>query len=107
MDAGKDTAEETDIPCAEDILEDIAFCGVDGDGDYCNAWGVTDNCYVDYPLLLMPGKFTEVTAGRAPLRPWREKIKFQEAVEKKTGRIYNARNKRDHNGSIGKRRHRP
>ena len=44
LDAGLDTAEETQIPTEADILSDLN-CGVevDDDGDYYNAWGVTDN----------------------------------------------------------------
>lgn len=41
--AGKDTADETNIPTKEDILSDIndgSFLDEDG---YFNGWGVTDN----------------------------------------------------------------
>ena len=40
LDAGKDTADETTIPTAEDILSDVSFMGInwaDPDGPcYCN-----------------------------------------------------------------------
>lgn len=55
LDAGKDTAEETNIPTVEDIESDINFFGVDEDGDYCNSWGVTDNYDSDYPIGLTLG----------------------------------------------------
>lgn len=53
IDAGKDTAEETNIPTVEDIESDINFFGVDEDGDYYNNWGVTDN--YDYSIWLTLG----------------------------------------------------
>lgn len=44
LNAGKDTALETEIPTIEDILSDInCGVGVDEQGDYYNSWGVTDN----------------------------------------------------------------
>lgn len=60
LDAGKDTADETNIPTKEDILEDIEFIGIDWDDPegpcYYNGWGVTDNYDADYPLLLKLGR---------------------------------------------------
>lgn len=41
--AGKDTADETELPNKKDILSDIEYW-VDGDGDYYNNWQITDNC---------------------------------------------------------------
>lgn len=44
LDAGLDTADETQIPTEEDILSDLNNgVEVDEDGDYYNSWGVTDN----------------------------------------------------------------
>lgn len=64
LDAGKDTADETKIPTAEDILSDISFMGIDWDDPsgpcYVNGWGVTDNYDADYPLSLNLGRdFTD------------------------------------------------
>lgn len=55
LDAGKDTADDTNIPTVEDIESDINGFGVDEDGDYFNGWGVTDNYDSDYPLGLTLG----------------------------------------------------
>ena len=56
LDGGKDTADETNLPTADDILSDIEFVGIswdDPDGPcYYNGWGVTDNHDSDLPLLL-------------------------------------------------------
>lgn len=52
LDAGKDTADNTDLPTPEDIESDIISVGVDDDGDYYNSWGVTDNYDSDTPLVL-------------------------------------------------------
>ncbi len=53
LDAGIDTAEETQLPDEDDILMDIAH--FEEDGEYCNGWGVTDNYDADYPLYLKRG----------------------------------------------------
>ena len=53
IDAGLDTADETVIPDADAILDDIeAF---EENGEYLNCWGVTDNYNSDYPLNLARG----------------------------------------------------
>lgn len=39
LDAGKETADETVIPDAADILDDIEW-SVDENGEYCTTWGV-------------------------------------------------------------------
>ena len=56
LDAGKDTANETEIPTVEDIVDDIDFVGIDWDDQdgpcYYNGWRVTDNYDFDYPILL-------------------------------------------------------
>lgn len=60
LDAGKDTADETTIPTAEDILSDVSFMGINwGDPDgpcYYNGWRVTDNHEADAPILLKLGR---------------------------------------------------
>lgn len=50
LDAGKDTADETELPTIEDILSDIY--SFEADNEYYNNWGVTDNYDSDYPLHL-------------------------------------------------------
>lgn len=55
LDAGLDTADETEIPTIEDIESDISWQDVIED-DYYNNWGVTDNYNGDYPLGLELGK---------------------------------------------------
>lgn len=50
LDAGKDTADETNLPTIEDIIADIeAF---EENGEYLNNWGVTDNYDNDFSLWL-------------------------------------------------------
>ena len=56
LDAGKDTADETQIPTVDDVLADIEFVGVDDDGEYYNSWGVTDNYDADEMLVLINGQ---------------------------------------------------
>lgn len=53
LDAGLDTAIDTPIPTIEDIRSDINEFE-DEDGDYFNAWGVTEN--YDIPISLHRGK---------------------------------------------------
>ncbi len=55
LDAGLDTADDTDIPTVEDIMSDIPDM-IDEDGDYYNSWGVTDNYDADNPILLQQDK---------------------------------------------------
>lgn len=55
LDAGKDTAEDTNLPTIEVIECDINQCVIDEDGDYFNGWGITDNYSSDYPLGLTLG----------------------------------------------------
>lgn len=50
LDAGKDTADETELPTIEDILSDIY--SFEENNEYYNGWGVTDNYDSDYPLHL-------------------------------------------------------
>lgn len=60
LDAGKDTADETNLPSPDDIVTDIEFVGInwdDPDGPcYYNGWPVTDNYEADYPILLKLGR---------------------------------------------------
>ncbi len=56
LDARKDTAEDTNLPTADDILADIPFEGIDERGEYYNGWGVTDHYDADYPILLKLGR---------------------------------------------------
>ena len=67
LDAGKDTADETYLPTAEDILSDLNFgVGVDEEGDYFNVWGVTDHYNADAVLGLHIGDdFVEVQGSTA------------------------------------------
>ena len=54
LDAGLDTADDTNLPTIEDIEADIDdFVG--SDGWYFNSWGCTDNYDADHPLGLQRG----------------------------------------------------
>lgn len=53
LDAGKDTADYTDLPDVYVILDDIAF--FENGEEYINGWGCTDNYDSDYPLHLENG----------------------------------------------------
>ncbi len=55
LDAGKDTADETNLPTEEAILDDLEFTGIDEDGEYYNGWGVTNHYDSDGPLSLTLG----------------------------------------------------
>lgn len=56
LDAGIDTADETNLPSEEDILSDLNHgVGIDEDGDYYNGWGVTDHYDSDIPISLHYG----------------------------------------------------
>ena len=57
LDAGIDTADSTNLPTEEDIIDDIeSFYGEDGVEEYCNCWGVTDEYNADTPLCLTLGQ---------------------------------------------------
>ena len=56
LDAGKDTAEETNLPTEEEIFEDLLSIGFDEDGEAYNGWGVTDNYDSDRAITLTLGK---------------------------------------------------
>ena len=53
LDVGKDTADETNLPDADDILRDVEWFA-DENGDYLNSWGCTDN--TDLAIFLMAGE---------------------------------------------------
>lgn len=50
LDAGKDTADDTELPTIDYICSDIAF--EEENGEYYYNWGVTDHYEGDYPLFL-------------------------------------------------------
>lgn len=54
LDAGIDTADDTNLPTEKDILCDIETF-IDEDGRYYNGWGVTDHYDADQPLSLIFG----------------------------------------------------
>ena len=54
LDAGLDTADETNLPDEEDILSDIEF--FEEGNEYYNNWGVTDNYNGDDALYLKRGE---------------------------------------------------
>jgi len=56
LDAGIDTADETDLPTAQDILDDVNVgVGLDDENEYINSWGITDH-FGSQPLLLIVGE---------------------------------------------------
>lgn len=56
LDAGIDTADETDLPTAQDILDDINVgVGLDEENEYFDSWGITDH-YNSHPLSLVVGE---------------------------------------------------
>lgn len=62
LDAGIDTADETELPTENDILSDLNYgVGTDEYGDYYNGWSVTDHYNSDHMLWLEHGKhFVEI-----------------------------------------------
>jgi DNA-binding PadR family transcriptional regulator len=59
LDAGLDTADETNIPTVSDIFIDAIDLGFDEYGEAFNGWGVTDNYDADYPIFLKLGEDIE------------------------------------------------
>lgn len=56
LEAGIDTANETELPTTQDILDDVnEGVGLDEDNEYYNCWGVTDR-FGSQPLLLIVGE---------------------------------------------------
>lgn len=56
MDAGIDTADETVLPTAQDILDDVnTGVGLDEGNEYFDSWGITDH-FGSHPLSLIVGE---------------------------------------------------
>lgn len=56
LDAGIDTADETELPTAQDILDDVnTGVGLDEENEYFDSWGITDH-YNSHPLSLVVGE---------------------------------------------------
>ena len=56
LEAGIDTADETELPTTQDILDDVNIgVGLDEENEYFNSWGITDH-YNSHPLSLVVGK---------------------------------------------------
>ena len=56
LDAGIDTADETELPTAQDILDDVnTGVGLDEENEYFDSWGITDH-YNSHPLSLFVGE---------------------------------------------------
>lgn len=56
LEAGIDTADETDLPTAQDILDDVNVgVGLDEENEYFNSWGITDH-FGSQPLSLIVGE---------------------------------------------------
>lgn len=56
LDAGIDTADETELPTAQDILDDVnTGVGLDKENEYFDSWGITDH-YSSHPLSLVVGE---------------------------------------------------
>lgn len=56
LDAGIDTADETDLPTAQDILDDVNVgVGLDEENEYFNSWSVTDH-FGSQPISLIVGE---------------------------------------------------
>lgn len=56
LDAGIDTADETELPTAQDILDDVnTGVGLDEENEYFDSWGITDH-YSSHPLSLIVGE---------------------------------------------------
>lgn len=56
LDAGIDTADETELPTSQDILDDVnTGVGLDEENEYFDSWGITDH-YNSHPLSLVVGE---------------------------------------------------
>ena len=61
LDAGIDTADETELPTAQDILDDVnTGVGLDEENEYFDSFGITDH-YSSYSLSLVVGEDLIVT----------------------------------------------
>lgn len=95
LDAGLDTAEETQIPTETDILSDLN-CGVevDDDGDYYNAWGVTDNYCSDRAceLTINEDFISNTTRVQVTLRKTIEVTEYFDATQEDLEMIRRGKN---------------
>lgn len=64
LDAGKDTAIDTELPSEEDIVASVNLSGLDENGEYYDGWDVTDHYDADSPILLKIGRDLEVAEER-------------------------------------------
>lgn len=56
LDAGIDTADETELPTAQAILDDVnTGVGLDEGNEYFDSWGITDH-FNSHPLSLFVGE---------------------------------------------------
>lgn len=56
LDAGIDTADETELPTTQDILDDVNDgVGLYDENEYINSWGITDH-FGSQPLALIVGE---------------------------------------------------
>lgn len=56
LDAGIDTADETELPTSQDILDDVnTGVGLDEENEYFDSWGITDH-FNSHPLSLVVGE---------------------------------------------------
>ncbi len=56
LDAGIDTADETKLPTAQVILDDVnTGVGLDEENEYFDSWGITDH-FNSHPLSLVVGE---------------------------------------------------
>lgn len=56
LEAGIDTADETELPTSQDILDDVnTSVGLDEENEYFDSWGITDH-YSSHPLSLVVGE---------------------------------------------------
>lgn len=56
LDAGIDTADETELPTTQDILDDVnTGVGLDEENEYFDSWGITDH-FNSHPLSLVVGE---------------------------------------------------
>ena len=77
IDAGKDTADDTNLPTVEDIEADLNFTGFDDEMNYYNCWGVTDN-YSSEPLSLDIDKdFYDSEAKDAELKEFAKETAYE------------------------------
>ena len=64
LDAGKDTAIDTELPSEEDIVASVNSSGLDENGEYYDGWDVTDHYDADLPIMLKIGRDLEIVEER-------------------------------------------